>query len=85
MLKKLNEKEPFVAKVYSHNFLKNNKSVKINKYTLGIELEVCYKIKKIFFKKKNKITKNNIKKYISHMAPCIEIVGYRQKKRVSKL
>ena len=81
MLKKLNEKEPFVAKVYSHNFLKNNKSVKINKYTLGIELEVCYKIKKTFFKNKNKITKNNIKKYISHMAPCIEIVGYRQKKK----
>ena len=81
MLKKLNEKEPFVAKVYTHNFLKNNKSVKINKYTLGIELEVCYKIKKIFFKNKNKITKNNIKKYISHMAPCIEIVGYRQRKK----
>ena len=81
MLKKLNEKEPFVAKVYTHNFLKNNKSVKINKYTLGIELEVCYKIKKIFFKNKNRITKNNIKKYILHMAPCIEIVGYRQRKK----
>ena len=23
----------------------------------------------------------NISKYISHMAPCIEIVGYRQRKK----
>ena len=81
MLKKLKEKEPFFAKVYSHNFLKNNKSVRINKYTLGIELEVCYKIKKNFFNYENKITKNNIKKFISHMAPCIEVVGYRQRKK----
>ncbi len=81
MLKKLKEKEPFYAKVFSHNFLKNNKTVRINKYTLGIELEVCYKIKKNFFDFKNKITKNNIKRFISHMAPCIEIVGYRQKKK----
>ncbi len=81
MLKKLKEKEPFYAKVYSHNFLKNNKSVRINKYTLGIELEVCYKINKKFFDFKKKLTKNNIRKFISHMAPCIEIVGYRQRKK----
>ena len=81
MLKKLREKEPFYAKVYSHNFLQNNKSVKINKYTLGIELEVCFKIKKTFFNYKKKISKNNIKRFISHMAPCIEIVGYRQSKK----
>ena len=43
------EKEPFYASVYKHNVLKNNKSVKINKYTLGIELEVCYILKKNFF------------------------------------
>ena len=24
---------------------------------------------------------NNISKYISHMAPCIEVVGYRQRKK----
>ena len=47
MLKKLKEKEPFYAKVFKHNLLKNNK---------------------------------NVKKFISHLAPCIEIVGYRQKK-----
>ena len=45
LLKKLKEKEPFYAAVYKHNFLKNKKSVRINKYTLGIELEVCYLIK----------------------------------------
>ena len=48
VLKKLNEKEPFYAAVYKHNFLKNKSIVKINKYNLGIELEVCYKIKKYF-------------------------------------
>jgi len=81
LLKKLKEKEPFYASVYKHNFLKNNQSVKINKFTLGIELEVCYLIKKSFFNSKNTITKKNIKKYITHMAPCIEVVGYRQKKK----
>ena len=81
VLKKLKEKEPFYASVYKHNVLKNNKSVKINKYTIGIELEVCYLIKKSFFDSKKKITINNIKKFISHIAPCIEVVGYRQKKR----
>jgi len=81
VLKKLKEKEPFYASVYKHNFLKNNKSVKINNYTLGIELEVCYLIKKNFFDLKKNITKKNIRRYISHMAPCIEVVGYRQRKK----
>ena len=61
--------------------LKNGKSVKINKSTLGIELEVCYKIKKSFFSSKGSITMKNISKYVSHMAPCIEVVGYRQRKK----
>ena len=81
VLKKLKEKEPFYAAVYKHNFLKNKKNVKINKYTLGIELEVCYLIKKSFFDLKKTITKKNIKRYITHMAPCIEVVGYRQRKK----
>jgi len=81
VLKKLKEKEPFYATVYKHNFLKNKKSVRINKYTLGIELEVCYLIKKDFFDLKKTITKKNIKRYITHMAPCIEVVGYRQRKK----
>ena len=81
LLKKLNEKEPFYASVYKRNFLKSGKKVKINKSTLGIELEVCFLIKKSFFNIKNTITKRNITKFISHMAPCIEVVGYRQRKK----
>ena len=81
VIKKLKEKEPFYASVYKHNVLKNNKSVKINKYTLGIELEVCYLLKKSFFDFKQKITENKMKKFINYIAPCIEVVGYRQKKK----
>ena len=81
VMKKLNEKEPFYASVYKRNFLKSGKKVKINKYTLGIELEVCYLIKKDFFLSKGLKTMKNVSKFISHMAPCIEVVGYRQKKR----
>ena len=81
VLKKLKEKEPFYATVYKHNVLKNNKSIKINKFTMGIELEVCYLINKNFFKLKQKVTNKNIKKFISRIAPCIEVVGYRQKKK----
>ena len=81
VMKKLKEKEPFYAAVYKRNFLKSGKSVKINKSTLGIELEVCYLIKKSFFESKVTITLKNISKYISHMASCIEVVGYRQRKK----
>ena len=81
LLKKLKEKEPFYASVYKRNFLNNGKRVKINKSTLGIELEVCYLIKKSFFSSKGLITSKNVTKFISHIAPCIEVVGYRQKKR----
>ena len=81
VLRKLKEKEPFYATVYKHNVLKNKKTVKINKFTMGIELEVCYLIKKNFFDFKQKATKKNIKKFITHIAPCIEVVGYRQKKK----
>ena len=81
VLRKLKEKEPFYATVYKHNVLKNKKTVKINKFTMGIELEVCYLIKKNFFGFKQKATKKNIKKFITHIAPCIEVVGYRQKKK----
>ena len=81
LLKKLKEKEPFYASVYKRNFLKSGKRVKINKSTLGIELEVCYLIKKSFFSSRGLITNKNITKFISHMAPCIEVVGYRQKRK----
>jgi 2-keto-4-pentenoate hydratase len=81
VIKKLKEKEPFYASIYKKNFLKSGKKVKINKFTLGIELEVCYLIKKNFFSSKGLISMKNISKYISHMAPCIEVVGYRQRKK----
>ena len=81
VLKKLKEKEPFYASVYKHNLLRSGKKVKINNYTLGMELEVCYLIKKKFFSSNQKVSKNNVSKYISYMAPCIEIVGYRQRKK----
>ena len=81
VIKKLREKEPFYAAVFKRNFIKSGKKVKINMSTLGIELEVCYLIKKKFFNYKGKINKRIITRYISHMAPCIEIVGYRQRKK----
>ena len=81
LMKKLKEKEPFIASVFKKNLIKSGKKVKINKYTLGIEVEVCYLIKKTFFSSKGKITSKNVSKYISHMAPCIEVVGYRQRKK----
>ena len=81
LLKKLKEKEPFYAAIFKRNFLSSNKKVKINKSTLGIELEVCYLIKKTFFASKGTVTSKNISKFISHMAPCIEVIGYRQKKK----
>ena len=49
VMKKLKEKEPFYASIFKNNFIKSGKKVKINKSTLGIELEVCYLIKKSFF------------------------------------
>ena len=80
LMKKFKEKEPFYASVYKNNVLKNNKLIKINKYTLGIELEVCYLIKKKFFNLNKKVTKKDLNSLITHIGPCIEVVGYRQKK-----
>ncbi len=68
VLKKLKEKEPFYSAIFKNNVLKSGKGVKINRSTLGIEVEVGYLISKKFFDNKQIIT-------------CIEIVGYRQKKQ----
>ena len=81
VLKKLGEKEPFYASIFKKNVLKSGKSVRTNPYTLGIELEVGYLIKKSFFQLKGSVNFKNIHKYISHMMPAIEVVGYRQKKK----
>jgi len=81
VMKKLKEKKPFYASIFKKNLIKSGQKVKINKSTLGIELEVCYQIKKNFFSSKGLITMKNVTKYISHMATCIEVVGYRQRKK----
>ena len=81
VMKKLKEKKPFYASIFKKNFIKSGQKVKINKSTLGIELEVCYLVKNKIFLSKGSITLKNITKYISHMAPCIEVVGYRQRKK----
>ena len=81
VIKKLKEKEPFYASVYKRNVLKSGKKVKVNKSILGIELEVYYQIKKSFFSSKGSITMKNVSKYISYMGTCIEVVGYRQRKK----
>ncbi|MDB9750457.1 hypothetical protein OAA88_01090 [Candidatus Pelagibacter ubique] len=67
VMKKLKEKKPFYAAIFKKNFIKSGKKVKINKSTLGIELEVCYLIKKNFFSSKriNYYEKYN-KTYFSH-------------------
>ena len=80
-MKKLREKKPFYASIFKKNFLKSGQKVKINKFTLGIELEVCYLIKKKIFLSESSISMKNLEKCISYMAPCIEIVGYRQRKK----
>ena len=81
VLKKLKEKEPFYSAIFKNNVLKSGMGVKINKSTLGIEVEVGYLIDKRFFNNKGVITMKNVSKFITHMMPCIEIVGYRQKKQ----
>ncbi len=81
VMKKFKEKEPFYTSIYKRNVLKNGKKVKINKATLGIELEVGFKIKKSFFFLKKTTNTKNLSKYITHIAPCIEVVGYRQRKK----
>ena len=81
VLKKLKEKEPFYSAIFKNNVLKSGKSVKINRSTLGIEVEVGYFINKKFFDSTVMITMKNVSKFITHMMPCIEVVGYRQKKQ----
>ena len=71
VMKKLKEKKPFYASIFKKNFIKSGQKVKINKFTLGIELEVCYLIKKKNFLSKSSISMKNVENCISYMAPCI--------------
>lgn len=81
MLKKWKEKEPFYASIFKKNLVKTNSKVKLSKNTFGIELEVFYFLKKNVLESKSKITEKNIGRYIDGMGPCIELVGYRQRKK----
>ena len=80
-LKKLKEKEPFIASVFKKRVVKSGSKVKINQHTKGIELEVYYYIKKSFFNFKGEVTKKNATKFIKFMGPCFEIVGFRQRNK----
>ena len=80
MLKKWKEKGLFMH-LFLKNLVKTNSKVKLSKNTFGIELEVFYFLDRKIFESKSKITTKNIKKYIHGMGPCIELVGYRQRKR----
>jgi 2-keto-4-pentenoate hydratase len=81
MLKKMGEKEPFYAAIFKKNLLKSGATIKLPKYTMGIELEVFYLIKNSFFNFRKKITEKNVSKFIKSLGACIELVGYRQKKK----
>ena len=81
MLKKWGEKEPFYASIFKKNLVQTNSKVKLSKNTFGIELELFYFLDRKIFKSRSKITTKNIKKYIHGMGPCIELVGYRQRKK----
>ena len=85
VLKKLKEKEPFYASVYKHNVLKNKKNVKINKFTMGIELEVCYLIKKIFFYFRIKLIKIILKNLLAMLLLVLKLLVIDKKRKVSKV
>ena len=78
IMKILKAKEPFYSFIFKEQTFNSNKKLKLSPNTLGIELEVAYKIsKKIFNSRVNK--KKQLKKYIDGITPAIELVGYRQK------
>lgn len=78
IMKILRAKEPFYSFLFEEQTFKSKKKIKLPPNTLGIELEVAYKIsKKIFNIKINK--KEQLKKYINGIAPAIELVGFRQR------
>ena len=79
----LKGKEPFYSYLFKEQTFINNKLLKLTPNTLGIELELAFKISKNIFKRKIK-SKNELKNYIQGVAPAIELVGLRQKlKRIN--
>ena len=71
-------KEPFYSYLFKEQTFINNKVLKLTPNTLGIELELAFKISKNIFKRKIK-SKDQLKNYIQGVVPAIELVGLRQK------
>ena len=81
----LKGKKPFYSYLFKEQTFINNKLLKLTPNTLGIELELAFKINKNIFKKKI-YSKNQLKNYIQGVAPAIELVGLRQKlKRINNV
>lgn len=74
----LGASEPFYAYLFKEKSFKNNSKLTLSPKTMGIELEIAYKISKKIFDTKLK-KKDQLKKFIKGIAPAIELVGYRQK------
>ena len=74
----LGANEPFYSYLFKEKTFKNNSKLTLSPKTMGIELEIAYKIGKEIFNTKIK-KKEQLKKFISGIAPAIELVGYRQK------
>ena len=81
----LKAREPFYSYLFREQTFDSKKRLKLSPNTLGIELELAYKISKKIFKKKIKKTKQ-LKHFILGVAPAIELVGLRQKiKRITNV
>jgi 2-keto-4-pentenoate hydratase len=74
----LKSKEPFYSYLFREQTFDNKKRLKLSPNTLGIELELAYKISKKIFKKKIK-KKKQLKHFIDGVTPAMELVGLRQK------
>ena len=74
----LNAKEPFYSYLFREQTFNNKKKLKLSPNTLGIELELAYRISKNIFKNKIK-NKKQLKRFIHGVTPAIELVGLRQK------
>ena len=85
VMKILKGKEPFYSYLFKEQTFNNNKILKLTPNTLGIELELAFKISRNIFKKKIK-NKKELKHHIQGVAPAIELVGLRQKiKRINNV
>ena len=81
----LKAREPFYSYLFKEQTFDSKKRLKLSPNTLGIELELAYKISKKIFKKKIKKRKQ-LKHFIHGVAPAMELVGLRQKiKRITNV